>query len=79
MTQNIDQHGGVTEEQAGRAFLCTLVTLTFAMNLVARGVPVAHIFSEKERRPHELTKGARLEGAEVTYPGLHEEPRLPLS
>ena len=29
----------MTAEQAGRVFLYTLVALTFAMNLVARGVP----------------------------------------
>jgi MFS family permease len=43
VAQDIDQLGGQTgnqlSEQASRAFLTTLVALTFAMNLVARGVP----------------------------------------
>ena len=39
MAQNTDQHDEVTAQQAGRVFLFTLVALTFAMNLVARGVP----------------------------------------
>lgn len=39
MAKDIDQHGGQTGEQAGRGFLYTIVALTFAMNLVARGVP----------------------------------------
>jgi MFS family permease len=39
VAKDIDQQGGVTGEQAGRAFLYTLISLTFAMNLVARGVP----------------------------------------
>ena len=43
MAQDSDQLGSQTGkqagEQAGRAFLFTLIGLTFAMNLVARGVP----------------------------------------
>ncbi len=43
MAQDIDRLGGQPGTQAGdqasRAFLYTLVALTFAMNLVARGVP----------------------------------------
>jgi MFS family permease len=43
VAQDIDQHGGQTGnqagQQAGRVFLYTLVAMTFAMNLVARGVP----------------------------------------
>ena len=38
MAQGIDQLGN-TSAETGRAFLYTLVTLTFAMNLIARGVP----------------------------------------
>ena len=43
MAQDIDRLGGQpgpqAGEQASRVFLYTLVALTFAMNLVARGVP----------------------------------------
>ncbi len=39
VAQDTDQHDDVTAQQAGRVFLYTLVALTFAMNLVARGVP----------------------------------------
>jgi MFS family permease len=39
VAQDIDQDGDTTGEHAGRAFLYTLVALTFAMNLIARGVP----------------------------------------
>ena len=34
-----DRHGGAVAEEAGRAFLFSLVALSFAMNLMARGVP----------------------------------------
>jgi uncharacterized protein (DUF488 family) len=47
--------------------------------IVARGVPVEHIMDARTRRPHELTKAAVIEGSEVTYPGEHEQPTLPLS
>ncbi len=47
--------------------------------IIARGVPVDHIMSASERLPHRLTTGARLEGSRVSFPGVHEQPRLPLS
>jgi len=39
VAQDIDQQEDHASVEAGRAFLATLVTITFAMNLVARGVP----------------------------------------
>jgi len=39
VAQHTDQHDDDAAQQAGRVFLFTLVALTFAMNLVARGVP----------------------------------------
>ena len=36
--------------------------------LVARGVPVLEILDEKEPRAHALTKFARVDGVDVTYP-----------
>ena len=47
--------------------------------LTARGVRVEHIMDARTRRPHELTKGAVVEGAAVDYPGGREQPTLPLS
>jgi len=47
--------------------------------LTARGVRVEHIMDARTRRPHELTKGAVVEGAAVVYPGGREQPTLPLS
>jgi uncharacterized protein (DUF488 family) len=38
--------------------------------LVARGIEVRHIMSRGDAPPHELTSFARVEGAEVRYPGL---------
>jgi uncharacterized protein (DUF488 family) len=37
--------------------------------LVAKGVTVQHIMPSGELRPHRLTKGAVIEGGQVTYPG----------
>jgi MFS family permease len=39
VAQDIDHHGMASTKEAGTPFLITLVALTFAMNLVARGVP----------------------------------------
>ncbi len=39
MAQGIAELGKRVDPGAGRAFLSTLVVLTFAMNLIARGVP----------------------------------------
>jgi uncharacterized protein (DUF488 family) len=38
--------------------------------LTARGVAVEHIMTAAIRKPHAVTSFARIEGAEVTYPGL---------
>jgi uncharacterized protein (DUF488 family) len=38
--------------------------------LVARGIEVQHIMSPTRAQPHELTPFARLDGHDVTYPGL---------
>jgi uncharacterized protein (DUF488 family) len=38
--------------------------------LIARGVPVEHIMSAASRKAHMITSFARVEGTEVTYPGL---------
>jgi hypothetical protein len=38
--------------------------------MVARGIDVLHIMSPTSAPPHELTSFARVEGAEVRYPGL---------
>jgi uncharacterized protein (DUF488 family) len=38
--------------------------------LLARGVDVREISSATQARPHELTPWARVEGTQVTYPGL---------
>jgi uncharacterized protein (DUF488 family) len=38
--------------------------------LTARGAAVEHIMSASTRKPHTLTPFARIEGTEVTYPGL---------
>jgi uncharacterized protein (DUF488 family) len=38
--------------------------------LLARGVPVQHIMSPGHASPHKLTAFARLDGPQVTYPGL---------
>ena len=38
--------------------------------LVARGVEVRHILSGRPAVPHTLTAFARVDGVEVTYPGL---------
>ena len=38
--------------------------------LVARGVEVRHILSAGEAPPHQVTPFARVEGAQITYPGL---------
>jgi uncharacterized protein (DUF488 family) len=45
--------------------------------LAARGIPVEHIMSETSRKPHTLTRFARIEGARVTYPP--EQPGLDLA
>jgi uncharacterized protein (DUF488 family) len=45
----------------------------------ARGVPVEHIMSARDRVPHQPTKGLRQEGRDVTYRGRYEQPRLPLT
>jgi hypothetical protein len=45
----------------------------------ARGVPVEHIISARDRVPHQATKGLRQEGRDVSYPGRFEQPRLPLT
>jgi uncharacterized protein (DUF488 family) len=37
--------------------------------LIANGVAVEHIMPSGELRPHTLTKGAVIEGGQVTYPG----------
>jgi len=47
--------------------------------ITARGVPVEHIMDARVRRPHELTRGAVVQGTAVVYPGEHEQPTLPLS
>jgi MFS family permease len=39
VAQDIDQRASQTSQEAGRAFLISLIALTFAMNLIARGVP----------------------------------------
>jgi uncharacterized protein (DUF488 family) len=36
--------------------------------LLANGRPVEHIFSSGEVRPHQLTRGARVDAGQVTYP-----------
>jgi uncharacterized protein (DUF488 family) len=38
--------------------------------LLVRGVPVRHILSVAEPKPHELSEFARPSGGEVSYPGL---------
>ncbi|HEX5474530.1 MAG TPA: DUF488 domain-containing protein [Vicinamibacterales bacterium] len=38
--------------------------------LLARGVPVCHILSAAEAKPHRLSEFARVERGGVTYPGL---------
>lgn len=38
--------------------------------LTARGVRVLHIMDAGDARPHTVTSFARIDGAEVTYPGL---------
>ena len=38
--------------------------------LLVRGVPVRHILSEAEAKPHELSEFARASDGRVTYPGL---------
>jgi uncharacterized protein (DUF488 family) len=38
--------------------------------LIVRGVPVLHILSAGEPKPHELSAFARPEGGKVIYPGL---------
>jgi uncharacterized protein (DUF488 family) len=38
--------------------------------LIVRDVPVLHILSAGEPKPHELSAFARLEGGKVIYPGL---------
>jgi uncharacterized protein (DUF488 family) len=45
----------------------------------ARGVSVEHIVGARDREPHRPTKGMGREGLLVTYPGRHEQPRLPLT
>lgn len=47
--------------------------------ITARGVPVDHIMNASTLRPHEPTKVAVFEGTQVTYPGRHEQPTLPLT
>jgi uncharacterized protein (DUF488 family) len=38
--------------------------------LTARGIPVEHIMSSKIRKLHAYTPYARIDGAQVTYPGV---------
>ncbi len=38
--------------------------------LAARGIAVEHVMSETKRQPHKLTPFARVEGMQVTYPGV---------
>jgi uncharacterized protein (DUF488 family) len=38
--------------------------------LLARGVPVEHIMSKTQRKPHTFTPFASIEGTRVSYPGL---------
>lgn len=38
--------------------------------LVARGIEVRHIMSSRSAAPHELTAFARVDGIDVSYPGL---------
>jgi uncharacterized protein (DUF488 family) len=36
--------------------------------LIARAIPVEHILSSTDLKPHKLTPFARVEGTRVTYP-----------
>jgi uncharacterized protein (DUF488 family) len=38
--------------------------------LVVHGVPIEHLISPSERKPHTLSGFARIEGTKVIYPGL---------
>jgi uncharacterized protein (DUF488 family) len=38
--------------------------------LLVAGVPVRHIMSETEAKPHELSEFARASDGRVTYPGF---------
>jgi hypothetical protein len=38
--------------------------------LIVRGIPVLHILSKAEPKPHELSEFAREAGGGVIYPGL---------
>jgi uncharacterized protein (DUF488 family) len=41
--------------------------------LVARGIPVLDIFNMTDERPHEIKAFARVDGTEVTYPGVGQK------
>ncbi|MGH9439001.1 MAG: DUF488 family protein [Terriglobia bacterium] len=43
--------------------------------LVARGISVEHIMSEKRRNPHHMTPFCVVEGGRVTYPSHQETPQ----
>ena len=73
--------GGVTPGAAGQPASGTAVMCAEAVwwrchrrlladALVARGIPVLHILSAAEPKPHELSEFARLRGTSVIYPGL---------
>jgi len=38
--------------------------------LVARGIKVEHIMTPKKRTEHSMTKWAKVDGEQITYPGL---------
>lgn len=38
--------------------------------LLARGVPVRHIFPNGESKPHDMSEFAKVDGQNVAYPGL---------
>lgn len=40
--------------------------------LLARGIEVLEISSETRARPHALTPFARVDGTDITYPGIEE-------
>src|SRR5262249_30706211 len=43
--------------------------------LTVRGIPVAHLRTEKRTQPHVLKPVARVEGTQLTYPPTDEEAR----
>lgn len=64
------QNGGRTTVMCAEAVWWQCHRRLLSDALIVRGVPVLHILSASDPKPHELSAFARPEGGKVIYPGL---------